>query len=65
MKVGQKVRIKVELASGPLECEAVVVKYEPPPAWMASAGSPIIWVRPKHLKGAISVTQSDIVQGKE
>jgi hypothetical protein len=61
LKVGQKVRIKCELASGPFEGDAVVRAYHPPPPQVPDF-PPSIWVRPKGWTHDLGITLACIVQ---
>jgi hypothetical protein len=61
MKKGDTVFIRIEMMSGLLECNAKVIRYEPP---QGEWDTPIIWVVPdgRKPKDFISITKSDIVE---
>ena len=53
----QMVRVRSTVASGPIDVEAVVTRYDPPPFPEAH---PIIWVRPKGWQHDLSVTSEEV-----
>jgi hypothetical protein len=59
LRVGDRVVIKSEVASGPVTGRARVTHYEPAPPWLPD-GTPVIWVRLEGWNHDLSVTPSEV-----